>query len=147
MSYRKWLSAVINSFFHWVAFSIIASFIPFMVFVELTKEDLFSGTSRIINEAILKGDIALLMIPLVGGLIGETVIRSFYNKSIEIFSAIVGVCLFALLVSYSNEFRSLDYLTLTKEETAAIYNSTTLLFCFMVMYALSIMALSSAYRE
>lgn len=140
----KWLKSFVNSLLHWVAFGIIASFIPFMVFVQLTEETFLSGTQRILTEATVKGDIALLMIPLVGGLIGETVVRSFYTKGLEILAAIGGVLLFALLVSYANEFREMDINSLTADVRERIIESSIWLFGFMVAYAISVMALSSS---
>jgi hypothetical protein len=143
----KWFCTVFNSFIHWVAFGIIASFIPFLVFVELTKEKFLPGACRILTEATLEGDVALLMIPLVGGLIGETVIRTFYTKGLEIFAAITGILFFALIVSYAKEFRSMDINSLSEESKNHIYDSTKMLFIFMISYALSIMALSSSNQN
>lgn len=140
----KWIANFTNSLLHWISFGIIASFIPFMVFVELTKEPFCSGTHRILTEATIKGNIALLMIPLVGGLIGETVVRSFYIKGLEILAAISGILLFALLVSYANEFRTINMDSISNDTKAYIILSTKWLFGFMVAYAVSVMALSSS---
>ena len=143
----RWIKCFVNSLLHWAAFGIIASFIPFVVFVDLTQESLLSGLYRILTEAALKGDIALLMIPLVGGLIGETILRSFYAKGLEIITAISGICLFALLLTYANDFRSIDLNNLSDEVKLYIITSTKLIFSFMVMYAISVMALSSSHSR
>ncbi len=143
----NWLLAVFNSFFHWVAFGVIASFIPILVFSDMKSGYLFSGVSETLFQEVIDGNIVLLMIPLVGGLIGETAVRTFYARGLEVFSAITGIALFALIVTYANDFRSFDVSTMTEEKINIIVNNTTTLFCFMGIYALAVMAFSSSKQE
>jgi hypothetical protein len=143
----KWITNLLNSLIHWVSFGIIASFLPITALIHITQEPFWSGVYRVLTEASLKGDVVLLMIPLVGGLIGETVVRSFYSKGLETLAAISGIFLLALLVSYANEFHSLDISHLSVTTQEYIISSTQYLFGFMLMYALAVMALSSSQTK
>lgn len=138
-----WLKSGLLALTHWAAFAIIASFLPFLLFVDFSKENLQLGILRVLRNAALSGDIVLMMIPLVAALLGESVIRSFKNKGVEIFVAISGFALFVLLIGFATQLQALDILTLDKERQLLIIELTINCFYGMTAVAASIMFLSA----
>lgn len=141
------LKDFMHVFFHWFSFGIVASMLPFLVSVDLTSENFFYGTLRVIEEATINGDIVLALIPVMGALIGETVLRKFWSNNVEIIASISGLVIFVILLSFSMDHQMSKIETLTPERESFIINNTIWIFSIMLVYAITVMIFSSLERE
>ncbi len=142
----QFIGRVCGTILHWLVFGIGVSLLPFAIFVNLTEETLGSGFLRILREAAFDGDLYLMMIPILGGLLGQTVTNTFYSKLAEVIAAGAGIMLLSLVIGAAYDFRSMspEQLVETKRRLF-ILNGTQELFTYMVAYAVMVMLLSASH--
>lgn len=143
-----WMAEAIKAFMHWFTFGVILSLVPYIVFVKMTGEELMPGFVRVLTEAALKGELYIVMIPLVGTLIGENVTRTFFSSSLEGCIAVFGLVILILLISATAEFRDLtdkDLAVVSRQEHILKNNKD--LFFIMLIYGAVVMLMSSTHRN
>ncbi|MEM6486822.1 MAG: hypothetical protein AAF677_00905 [Pseudomonadota bacterium] len=147
-SLLRWLGAALLALFHWFLFGVIISLVPYVVFVNTTEEGYVDGFQRLVLEAALRGEIYMMMIPLVGALIGETVSRNFVFTWLESIAALAGIVLLVLLVGAAydakeplpTEAHALD------ERNANVLRATQELPVYKVVFGTVVMVTSAMRR-